>query len=171
MKYKIALGTTSEQKRCYLERELKSLAMKYELSLFEVSSGVSDQPMTDDETRRGSLNRARDAYKSSPGSDFGIGIEVGYHKNSKGYDIFCWVTIFSKEGNTYSHKSGHITLPKFHAAILKEGKRLGDHVQIYIDNAETEEDKTIGTIIKTREPFIREAIRKSLEDYLLEVRN
>jgi len=166
MKYKIALGTKSEQKRTYLERELTDLGLEYQIHPFEVTSGVSDQPMTDEETRQGSVNRAKRAYEVSTDCDFGMGIEAGYHKSGTGYDIFCWVTIYDKNGKYFSHKSEHVTLPDFHANIINEGKYLGDHVQTYIEQAETEDEKLMGAIIKTREPFIREAMSRALKHYL-----
>lgn len=166
MNYRIALGTTSVQKIGYLEKELVDLGLKYELRPVDVPSGVSDQPMTDEETRSGSSNRAQGAFKASVDCDFGMGIEVGYDQNGEGYDIFCWVTIFDSNGNHLSHKSEHVVLPDFHVRTLRDGKYLGDHVQIYLDKVTTEEERRIGESLKTREPFIREAIRRSLQDYL-----
>src|SRR5688500_7058810 len=38
-------------------------------------SGVSDQPMTDDETLRGAVERAKQARQVRPDADFWVGIE------------------------------------------------------------------------------------------------
>ncbi len=43
----------------------------------DVPSGVADQPVGDGETRRGALNRAREAARQQPGLDFFVGIEGG----------------------------------------------------------------------------------------------
>lgn len=147
-------------------QELAALGLDYQIFPLEVPSGVSEQPMTDQETRRGSLNRASRAYEKSTGCDFGMGIEAGYHENGKGYDIFCWVTIIDKNGNFFSHKSEHVSLPDFHVNIIKDGKYLGDHVQTYIEQAGTEDERLLGEIIETREPFIREAINRALRHFL-----
>ena len=76
---KIAVGTASDQKIGYLEEILKELEIDYSLKPFPVSSGVRDQPLSNQETKTGSINRARNALSQSIDSDFAIGIEVGYH--------------------------------------------------------------------------------------------
>ena len=43
----------------------------------QVESGVSSQPMTDQETYQGALNRARRARQTLPDGDFWVGIEGG----------------------------------------------------------------------------------------------
>ncbi|MCL5091004.1 MAG: inosine/xanthosine triphosphatase, partial [Patescibacteria group bacterium] len=78
---KIVLATTSKTKRECLEEVLKELQIEAEIFVEEVESGVSPQPMTSKETKKGSLNRAKKAIKLQPEVDFSLGVEVGYHPN------------------------------------------------------------------------------------------
>ena len=81
---KIAVGTTSKQKIQFLEEVLRELGQVYSWESFDVMSGVSDQPISSKETKRGSLNRAKTALTLCNEADYSIGIEVGYHPNKKG---------------------------------------------------------------------------------------
>jgi non-canonical (house-cleaning) NTP pyrophosphatase len=74
---KIAVGSTSNQKIGYLEEVLKELEIKACLIPFEVSSEISSQPLSSQETKKGSINRAKKAFSNSTDCDFAIGIEVG----------------------------------------------------------------------------------------------
>ncbi len=42
-----------------------------------MASGVSEQPRSDDETRRGARNRAKNTCKQYPRADFWVGLEDG----------------------------------------------------------------------------------------------
>src|SRR5258708_33347823 len=93
---KIVVGTTSEQKIDYLKEILDEIGIKADIISADVKSEVSNQPITEEETQTGSLNRARSAFEKNINADFGIGIEVGYHKYSNDkYEMFCCSTIFA----------------------------------------------------------------------------
>jgi len=87
--YKIAAGTTSNQKISYLKEILNEFEVEYEIIPNEVESGVDSQPMTSYETKQGSINRAQRALNNSNEADFGIGIEAGYILDNDRYSIFC----------------------------------------------------------------------------------
>lgn len=60
----------------------------------EVPSGVPDQPLSLEETVRGAMNRARDAYRDC---DYGIGIESGIMQvpaTKSGYMDICACAIY-----------------------------------------------------------------------------
>jgi inosine/xanthosine triphosphatase len=46
----------------------------------DVNSGISEQPMSDDEMFTGALNRAKRALKKVKGAEYGVGIEGGLHQ-------------------------------------------------------------------------------------------
>ena len=48
-----------------------------EVGSVEVESGVSDQPVSDEETRRGARTRAMNASQAEPDADFWVGMEGG----------------------------------------------------------------------------------------------
>jgi len=53
-----------------------------------VPSDVSDQPMSDEETLTGALNRAAHAKKEKPDANYWIGIEGGIEKSGTGMMAF-----------------------------------------------------------------------------------
>ena len=75
MKKIIAVGTTSKQKIDYLKEVLKELKVEAEIVPIQAESKISNQPKSTKETKQGSINRAREAFKKIK-SDFGIGIEM-----------------------------------------------------------------------------------------------
>jgi len=167
--FKIAVGTTSDQKIKYLKEVLKELKIKSEVVAVDVRSGVAEQPKTSDETEQGAINRANGAFEKDKKADFAIGIEVGYHKNSKGeYEMFCWVTIFGKDGYQISSQSHKFLLPKYHQELLKKDIYLGDNLDGYIKNKKEKNHikKHIDEIVRYRKPFIENALKNALIRYL-----
>lgn len=89
-----------------------------------VSSGVSDQPMSDDEMYMGALNRAKKALKKVKNADFGVGIEGGLHEYSYGWFERSLVVIVDKKGNVGIGASGGLALPKIVIEKIQSGKTL-----------------------------------------------
>ena len=167
---RIAVGTASAQKIGYLEEILKELEINYSLDLFAVSSGVSDQPISNQETKNGSINRAKSALNQSKKSDFAIGIEVGYHPDKNGnYKMFCWSTIVDHSEKIVSAKSHQLLLPKFYQDLLQESKYLNDYVDQYLSQNQTSFHKHLAVILKTRQPLIQTSIKTVLLNYLVQI--
>jgi len=164
---KIAVGTTSEPKIQFLKEILDELKIDYTLLPFAANSEVSEQPISDDETRTGSLNRAKNALTEHKDADIGIGVEVGYHPNKNGdYEIFCWASIIDQKGRQISGQSHKLLLPEFHQGILKENKLLGDYVRQYLLDNPDPASQDVGVIIRDRKVFIQASIREAFNKYL-----
>lgn len=164
---KIVVGTTYTQKIEYLKEVLDDIGIKAEVIPTKVESGVSDQPITEDETSKGSVNRARDALKLNPNADFGLGIEVGYQPNKKGdFEMFCCTSIADNVGFVQSCFSSRFLLPKFHQDILKENKNLGDYVRKYKEGVDKPVTNYVRELIRGRKPLVIEATRNVLLIYL-----
>ncbi|WP_244163218.1 inosine/xanthosine triphosphatase [Paenibacillus pectinilyticus] len=73
-----ALGTYNQAKRAAVV-----LATAVEPICHSVASGVSDQPMTEDETIIGAINRAKHVLEAVPEADIGLGLEGGLTYDSK----------------------------------------------------------------------------------------
>jgi len=87
---KIAVGTMSELKLKFMKNVSGDIGLDVEFVPAKVPSSVSEQPITDEETKSGSINRAKLALKEVKDVQVGLGIEVGYHKNEDNrYEIFC----------------------------------------------------------------------------------
>ena len=164
--YKIAAGTTSNQKISYLKEILNEFEVEYEIIPNEVESGVDSQPMTSYETKQGSINRAQRALNNSNEADFGIGIEAGYILDNDRYSIFCWASIVDKQNNIFSAQSEIFKLPNFHNDILKNGGYLGDNVRNYLDIQTEGFKKVLANDMVERKPFIPIALRNVLHYYL-----
>lgn len=165
-KLRIAVGTTSKQKISYLEEVLSDLKLTYQLLPTQAESEVSDQPLSVKETRKGSLNRAKNALKKAS-TNLSIGIEIGYHKEkSTGYHIFCAVTILDKNNNRITSESHKFLLPRYHQNILNKKLSLGEHLEGYTKNNKTRFRKHLHEIIRFRKPFIENALKTALMLYL-----
>lgn len=164
---KIIVATTSKPKLEYLSEVLGELGHDIQLVPVDVKSDVSDQPLSEIETKSGSINRAKNALGCIDNADFSIGIEVGYHPDSNGkYEIFCFATIVDGNGTQLSSESHRLLLPDFHQNILKEGKDLGSYVRQFLYENSDEYSQNIGEDIRTRKSFIKSAVKSVISEYL-----
>jgi len=91
-----------------------------------VPSGVSDQPMSDEETHRGAGNRARAAELERPEANFWVGLEGGLEVDQAGgLFAFAWVVI---RGGSRCGRSRTATfqLPETVAKLVRQGMELGE---------------------------------------------
>ena len=164
---KIAAGRTSETKLSCLKEVLAAIGLKAKLISLEVKSGVVDQPISEPETQKGSVNQAKTTLKANPAADFGLGIEVGYHPDRKGdYEMFCCTAIAGQNNFNQICLSSRFLLPSFHQQILKSGKYLGEYVRQYQAGVNEPVVNYIRELVRSRRPLIMEAIRNALLVYL-----
>lgn len=140
---RIAVGSKNPVKvnavKCGVERALNGVSLSV-LGL-EAPSGVSEQPMGDEETLQGAINRAKNAYalytESNGGStpDFSVGLEGGVHLTRDPFqgdgdqevlECFAWIAIYN--GSRVSKaRTGTFILPRaIRDMVLNEGLELGD---------------------------------------------
>jgi inosine/xanthosine triphosphatase len=89
-----------------------------------VPSGVSDQPMSDDETLQGALNRASNARAAHPTADYWVGIEGGCEEKHGELWTFAWVVILRGEVIGKA-RTGAFMLPHEVATLVRSGVELG----------------------------------------------
>lgn len=89
-----------------------------------VPSGVSDQPMGDEETLLGAFNRAQAARTLYPEADFVFGIEGGCAEDAHGMQCFAWVVALG-QGRIGRGRSGAFYLPEEVARLVRRGIELG----------------------------------------------
>ncbi|NWG15481.1 MAG: inosine/xanthosine triphosphatase [Chloroflexi bacterium] len=89
-----------------------------------VPSGVGAQPMSDDETYRGALNRARNARQGAADADFWVGIEGGIEERHGEMLAFAWVVVLSGR-RAGSSRTATFTLPDAIADLVRQGVELG----------------------------------------------
>lgn len=86
-----------------------------------VESEVDDQPMSNEETRDGALNRVRNAKISQPDADYYVGLEAGIEDNV----TFAWMIIESDTHRGES-RSASLMLPPLVIEKLDHANELGD---------------------------------------------
>ena len=97
---------------------------EFEFRATPVSSGVSEQPMSREETLQGALNRANNAFATHPSANYAIGIEGGIEAVKGRFEVFAWVVIL--DGTSIGRaQTGVFYLPDEVAQLIREGKELG----------------------------------------------
>lgn len=91
-----------------------------------VASGVNDQPLSDEETRGGARNRARNARESVPGADYWVGLEGGIDTIDDCLTAFAWMAILGPGGRISEARTVTLPLPPAVKALVEEGLELGE---------------------------------------------
>lgn len=100
-----------------------------------VPSGVSTQPMTDEETLQGAFNRATIARSSEPHAAFWVGIEGGCEEKHGELWTFAWVVVLANSPRPEGEgpgvrvgkgRTGAFCLPREVAELVRQGVELGD---------------------------------------------
>ena len=104
-----------------------------------VTSGVSRQPKTDQETLLGAFNRAQNAAKEIPKADYWVGIEGGINGWDEEMAAFAWVVVIGRHGIGKS-RTGTFYLPKQVAELVRTGKELGEADDIVFDRENSKQD-------------------------------
>ncbi|MBL8146863.1 MAG: inosine/xanthosine triphosphatase [Anaerolineae bacterium] len=89
-----------------------------------IPSGVSDQPMGDDETLRGAYQRAAGAREARPNASYWVGIEGGCAEGAGGMETFAWVVVLGHATSGHS-RTGMFMLPDEVAELVRGGMELG----------------------------------------------
>lgn len=121
---RIAVGSTNPAKVSAVESVAARIWPDAQVAGFSVSSGVSDQPMTDEEAIAGALNRARGALEAMD-ADLGIGLEGSTADSPRGMYLCGWVAAISREGVESVAGGGRVMLPDVIAQRLRAGCELG----------------------------------------------
>ncbi len=113
-----------------------------------VSSGVSDQPMSDEETLLGATNRADNACKIHPEADFCVGLEGGLERTEHGLCSVPWVVV--RKADRYGRGStGRYFLPEAISKLVLEGKELGEADDIVFGRTNSKQsDGAVGILSK-----------------------
>ena len=96
----------------------------YEFVGKSVPSGVSDQPMTNEETLEGALNRADNLKKLFPDGDYFVGIEGGIQKIGNEMEAYAWIVI-NNNGLSGKAQTSTFQLPPKIVELINKGIELG----------------------------------------------
>ncbi|MER2170518.1 MAG: DUF84 family protein [Psychrobacillus psychrodurans] len=96
----------------------------------EVPSLVSEQPMSNEETRQGAINRSKQAMDLLDGT-FSVGLEGGVHEIDGMMYICNWGALAMKNGKVFTATGAGIPLPEKIAEQLRAGGELGPIMDVY----------------------------------------
>lgn len=97
-----------------------------QISGLAVSSGVKEQPDSDDETRQGAINRATAARSAQSGADFWVGLEGGLEQLEGRWLASAWMAVLDQQGRLGLARTPTLPLPPAVEALLEEGLELGE---------------------------------------------
>jgi len=124
---KAIVGSKNPVKAQAVENILKKIYPEQEVEVLsrEVDSGVPDQPLGQDETIQGAINRARKAYSDE--FNLSVGIESGLmpvKETITGYVDMQWCAIYDGEKITLGVSAGFEYPPHVVEEVLK-GREVG----------------------------------------------
>lgn len=165
---KIALGSTSEAKKAILLDSLKNLVTEpIEVIGVDVESGITDQPLDEATTIRGSSNRAKNALEKEREVDFAIGLEGGLEEVANlGYFLTSGATIYDPHGHTSIGVGGKLQLPKEVSEKVKSGGQFGEAIREY--EAKHEDDENVLPLVNaliSRKDSFEQAIQNAYLSY------
>jgi inosine/xanthosine triphosphatase len=108
----------------------------------DVTSGVQDQPMCDEETMLGAQNRAQAARQIQPSANYWIGIEGGVAEQDNGLTAFAWVVVMQAGSSLVGKgRTGTFYLPPMVADLVRQGKELGEADDIVFNRQNSKQEE------------------------------
>jgi inosine/xanthosine triphosphatase len=126
----IAVGSDNPTKIDPVKNVFSTLFGEVEVIGKKVSSGVPEQPRSEDEMFTGAKNRATEALKLTPEAEYGVGIEGGLDKKSFGWYESSIVVIVNRAGEMGIGASGGLVLPEAFMKEIHKGLSLEDAVDL-----------------------------------------
>lgn len=138
---KAAIGSTNPTKTRAAENVLRVLYPHVQVVALGVPSGISAQPIGDEETRRGALNRAR-AVLELTDAEWGFGLEGGIIQTEFGAMTNAWCVIVARDGRIGVGGSANMLLPDVIAQrVLQDGRELGEAMDEYANTQDVKRGK------------------------------
>ena len=123
---KVAVGSQNPVKIEAAQRAFGAVwpEEKWEVCGVEVLSGVSAQPMSDEESIRWARNRAQQAIEKT-GADYSVGLEGGLHKIGAHYFDCGWVVVIDRDGAEGIGSTARVMTPRRIMELIHQGMELG----------------------------------------------
>ncbi len=119
----IAIGSTNPIKIQAVKNAIDN--EKVRVVPCSATSKVRSQPLSDEETRQGAINRAKDCLEKTE-SALGIGLEAGIALLEGKVYLCHWGAIVDRNQNVYCSNGPLILLPKEFEKLLLDGQCLED---------------------------------------------
>lgn len=137
---KVAVGSKNKVKIVAVKLAFEALwpEKKWHVEGIDVDSGVSDQPMSDEESIRGAFNRAQKALKELK-ADYGVGLEGGLQKTGDHWLDCGWIVVMDKDGNEGIGSTVKMIVPEKMMKLIHDGEELGIACDIVFDMQDTKQ--------------------------------
>lgn len=133
---RVVVGSTNPVKIAAVRAVLERAGAAAHVHGITVPSGVSDQPVGDEETIRGAMQRARAALEAT-GADLGVGLEGGVVEERDHMRTCAWAAVVDREGRVGVGGSLAMMLPARVAALVRAGVELGHAMDQVTGNRDT----------------------------------
>jgi inosine/xanthosine triphosphatase len=136
----------------------------------DAASGVAAQPMGDDETILGAVNRARAALDALSGAGLGVGLEGGVVLIGGALYCCAWCAIVDRDGRIGLASTGRCELPPPVADLIRAGMELGDADDLIFGRANSKHaEGAVGLLTRgriDRASFYAPAVTMALARFL-----
>lgn len=159
---KIIVGSTNPVKINAVRVVFEEAWSGCQVSGVEVESGVASQPMSEDETRRGAMNRAKLCVVNA---DYGVGIEGGVQEIDGKLFECAWVAVINKSGEVGMGGGLYFELPEKIARRIQKGEELGPIMQELMQYDVKRSDGAIGVLTKgmlTRQAAYEQIVKSAI---------
>lgn len=137
----IAIGSTNPTKTRAVENVLRVLHSDLQIVTLEVPTGISAQPVGDQETRRGAFNRAQ-AVLALTDAEWGFGLEGGVVETEFGLMTNAWCVVVARDGRVGVGGSANMLLPDAIAQrVMQDGLELGEAMDEYANTQDVKRGK------------------------------
>lgn len=121
---KIVVASENPVKIKAVESGFRKFFEDVEIEGVHAASGVSSQPLTEEETLEGARNRVLVARRSITDAEYWVGIEGGVQAVDHGLAAFAWIVI-SSAGKKGEARTATFMLPSKVAHLVAGGLELG----------------------------------------------
>lgn len=157
---KIVLGSINKDKRKIVEKALKEVHLDIEVVTVKVNSGITDQPLDGETTKRGAVNRAREAKRALQKANFWIGLEGGLIECDKRFHLITYACLIDQNDNEFIGKGEEIGIPDEVSEKIRKGGWFGMVIREYAKDHKVDEN-----LITRVAPFTQ-AIQNAYANYL-----
>lgn len=123
--------------RVGFERMFPGLLANYES--VSVHSGVGSQPLSDQETLNGAINRAKGAMAIEPHANYWVGVEGGVECFQDEMTAFAWVVVLTKQ-KMGKGRTGAFFLPEAITSLIHQGMELGEADDIVFGRSNSKQE-------------------------------
>ena len=142
---KVIVCTENKGKIKAVEEVFKIFSSDFEIISKKAESNVRDQPLSEIEGIKGSINRVENLKDKYPDADYLVGLEGFVDSNEYGMFLGGVVAVMNNKGAVGIGTSAKMQLPKIIEERINKGEELGDIITDLMNDTEKEIPQNEGT--------------------------